>query len=65
MKKKLNKQVSALWGDASGLTGDVSRLRGYVTGLTGDVTGLRGNVDDCDLTASDRAKGINIADLVT
>lgn len=39
------------------LTGDRSRLSGYVSGLSG-------NVDECGLTPEDRARGVNIADLV-
>ena len=50
MRKSLKKTVEKP-------TGDLSFLRG-------DVTGLRGDVDDCDLTDSDRKKGVNVTDLV-
>ena len=39
-------------------------LSGAVNGLRGDVSGLRGDVSDCELTVKERAKGINIRDLV-
>ncbi len=44
-------------GDCSGLRGDCSELRG-------DCSGLRGDLDDCDLTADERAVGFSVADLV-
>ena len=54
-----------LTGDISGLTGDISALTGYISsGLTGDISGLTGDIDDCELTISDRAAGVNVADLI-
>lgn len=46
------------------LRGDCSDLWGNCTGLRGDCTGLRGDLDDAELTAEERKKGVNIADLV-
>lgn len=46
------------------ISGDVSGLSGDVTDLSGDVTGLTGNVDDCGLTDDERARGVDINDLV-
>ena len=55
-----------LTGDVSGLRGDVSwLLRGDVSGLTGDVSGLTGDVNECEITAEDREKGVSISDLVS
>ena len=55
-----------LRGDVSGLTGEVSGLlRGDVSGLTGDVSGLTGDVNECEITAEDREKGVSISDLVS
>ena len=39
-------------------------MRGNCTGLSGDCTGLSGDLDDCDLTADERAAGFSVADLV-
>ena len=61
----LTGDVSGLTGDVSGLTGHVSWLRGDVTWLTGDVTGLWGDVDDCEITAAERAAGVDVATLVS
>ena len=51
-------------GDCTGLSGDCSDLRGNCTGLRGDCSRLRGDLDDCDLTADERAAGFSVADLV-
>ena len=61
---ELTGDVSGLRGDVSGLAGDVSGLAGDVSGLRGNVSGLWGNVDTCDLSAEDRTRGVDIADLV-
>ena len=61
----LRGNVSGLRGDASGLWGDVSDLWGNVSGLWGDVSGLRGDVDTCGLTDEDRARGVDVAELIT
>ena len=55
---------SRILGDRSRISGDVSNISGNVTGIFGDVTGIRGDLDDCDITAEERAKGINIEDLI-
>ena len=60
----LRGHVSGLSGIVSGLYGDVSDLRGIVSGLSGIVSGLRGDVDDCGLTPEDRARGVDVADLI-
>ncbi|TXH50605.1 MAG: hypothetical protein E6Q97_20235 [Desulfurellales bacterium] len=46
------------------LKGDVSGLCGNASGLSGDATGLRGDLDECELTAEDRARGVAIESLV-
>lgn len=51
-------------GDVSGISGNVSGISGNVTGISGDVSGISGNVDDCELTAEDRKKGVDIQELV-
>jgi hypothetical protein len=56
--------ASYLRGDVTNLSGDVSHLRGDATGIHGDATGIYGNFDLCELTDDDRAKGININDLI-
>ena len=39
-------------------------LSGNISGINGDVTGITGNLDECGLTDEDRAKGVNIQDLI-
>lgn len=51
MKKCLTKNVSVLTGDVSGLRGS-------------DVSDLRGDIDNAGLTEKQRAKGVNIGDLI-
>jgi hypothetical protein len=57
--------VSGLRGNVSGLWGDVSDLWGNVSGLRGDVSDLWGDVDACGLTDEDRARGVDVAELIT
>ena len=45
-------------------TGYATGLRGNVSGLTGNATSLTGDIDLCELTAEDRAAGVNIDDLI-
>ena len=56
--------VSNLSGYVSGLRGDVSGLSGYVSGLIGYVSGLRGDIDSCKLTDEDRARGVDVSELL-
>ncbi len=60
----LRGDCSELSGDCSGLRGDCSGLRGDCSELRGDCGGLSGDLDDCDLTADERAVGFSVADLV-
>jgi len=60
----LSGNVTGLKGDVSNLSGDVSNLWGNVTGLRGDVSGLRGNLDDCEITDEDRARGVDVSELL-
>lgn len=73
MRKALTKNERKTWyfvdgkkiyGTPRDLWGDVSDLRGDVSGLRGDVSDLWGDVNDCDLTDEERAKGIDVKDLV-
>lgn len=71
MQRKLEKKVlyhmvdgekvigahNKLWGDCSGLSGNCS-------GLWGDCSRLWGDIDSCELSEEDRARGINISDLI-
>ena len=61
---KLSGDVSGLYGDVSELSGYVSELSGDVSGLSGDVSELSGYVSDCEITDEDRAKGIDISELI-
>lgn len=53
-----------LYGNCSGLSGDCSGLTGNCTGVLGDGTGIEGDLDECSLTNSERANGVNISTLV-
>ena len=44
--------------------GDVSNIRGDVSGIYGNVSNIRGNLDECELTDEDRARGIDISQLI-
>ena len=61
---ELSGDCSGLRGECSGLSGECSELRGKCSELWGDCSGLSGNLDDCEITEEERAKGINIQDLV-
>lgn len=63
MERRL-RHMPDLTGNVEGLTGNVTGLRGDVTGLRGNVTGLTGDVDECGLTAEERAAGVDVALLV-
>ena len=41
-----------------------SGLSGDVTGLRGNVTGLWGDVDECEITDEERAKGVDVKELI-
>jgi len=60
----LTGDISSLTGEITGLTGRISpNLRGYITGLTGDATDISGNLDECEISETERASGVDIADL--
>ena len=44
--------------------GHISNLSGDMTGIKGCATNIRGNLDDCNITEEERAKGIDIKDLI-
>jgi len=69
----------AVSGNVSWLKGDVSKIRGkihtmltgMISGLSGDVTGVYGgcskalgNLDECKLSAAERANGVHISKLI-
>jgi hypothetical protein len=58
-------------GDCSGLKGDVSDVKGKCTGIRGPTSGekgscsgISGNFNQCELSAADRAAGVDIALLI-
>ena len=67
----LRGNISSLTGDITGLTGEITgltgrispNLRGDITGLTGDATDISGNLDECEISETERASGVDIADL--
>ena len=60
----LRGDCSYLEGDCTNLRGDCSCLEGDCTNLRGDCTGLSGDLNDCEITDDERAKGIDINDLI-
>ncbi len=72
MRKALTKSRDLYHiNDGNKVDGTNPLMRGYCTGLSGncsglrgDCTGLSGDLDDCDLTADERAAGFSVADLV-
>ena len=62
--EKMFGNCTGLFGNCSDLYGNCSRLYGDCSDLRGDCSRLRGDLDECGLTAEDRANGVNVADLV-
>jgi hypothetical protein len=63
--------LSGISGDVSGIRGNLSRIRGNLSGIrgnlsgiSGDLSGISGDVDDCEITDTEREKGIKIEDLI-
>ena len=63
--------VSGIYGDVSNISGNVGGIRGNVSaiydnvsGIYGDVSNISGNLDECELTDEDRARGIDISQLI-
>ena len=56
--------LSGVRGDLSDVYGDLSGLRGNLSGVRGDLSDVCGDLDDCEITREDRAKGIDIKDLI-
>ena len=59
MKKLLTKIEYNLYHIKDGV-----RIKGVHSKLSGDVSGLSGDVSDCEITEEDRAKGIDISELI-
>jgi hypothetical protein len=55
---------NTITGDITNVWGDSTNVRGLMTGIYGDLTDIDGNVDTCELTAEERAAGVNISSLV-
>jgi hypothetical protein len=56
--------LSGITGDFTNIRGDLSYISGDLTGIRGDLTGIRGDLNDCEITDEERAKGIDIKDLI-
>ena len=56
--------LSDITGDLSGITGDLSGITGDLSGITGDLLGISGDLDDCEITAEERAAVISVEDLI-
>jgi len=73
MKKKLTKIKTSTYyfvnGEKredvpSGIRGDLSGVRGDLSGVRGDLSNVRGDLDACEITAAERAAGVNVSDLL-
>jgi len=56
--------LTGVRGELSGVWGDLSGVSGELTGVSGELTGVRGYLDDCEITQSDRDRGIDISELI-
>ena len=56
--------LAEITGDLSYITGDLSDITGDLSEISGNLSGIRGDITDCELTADDRAAGIDAACLV-
>lgn len=59
MKKNLTKIENKIYHYKDGV-----RMEGVHKDITGDVSGIIGNLDDCEITQEERAKGVDISELV-
>ena len=73
MKKALQRKSSATYyykddkrveGVPKGIRGNLTNIRGDLSGITGDLLGISGDLDDCEITAEERAAGISVEDLI-
>ena len=62
--KKIYGFHSDVCNDLTGVRGDLTGVRGNLTGVWGDLTGVWGDLDECEISDSDRKKGVNIEDLI-
>ena len=62
--QRIDAPPDGLRGDLSDVYGDLSGLRGNLSGVRGDLSDVCGDLDDCEITREDRAKGIDIKDLI-
>ena len=51
-------------GDLSDVSGDLTGVYGNLSGLRGDLSGVRGDLGTCDITAGDRARGVDVSELI-
>ena len=56
--------LTGVYGNLSGLRGDLSGVYGNLSGLRGDLSGVRGDLGTCDITAGDRARGVDVSELI-
>ena len=72
MKKALKKEAEAfhfvngkkIYGLHSGVSGNLTGVRGNLTDVSGNLTDVSGDLDECEISDSDRKKGVNIEDLI-
>jgi len=56
--------LSGVGGDLSDVWGDLGGVRGNLSGVVGDLSGVRGDLDACELTDTDRERGVHISELI-
>ena len=47
-----------------GIRGDLSGIRGNLTHVRGNLSGVWGDLNECEITDTDRRKGIDVKDLI-
>jgi len=66
MKRLLTKKNKPIYHYKDGVRvdGAPESVSGDLLGITGDLTGVSGNLNNCEITNKERAKGIDIEDLI-
>jgi hypothetical protein len=66
MKKMLVKKTKRVWHFVDGIKiyGSHSGISGNLSNVSGNLSNVSGDLGDCEITQSDRDKGIDISELI-
>ena len=56
--------LSGVRGDLTGVCGNLTDVYGNLSGVRGNLTDVCGNLDECEITNADRARGVEITELI-